>query len=131
MLVFISLMLGWIFIFLIVIINGKIVWKHGPCCWYFRLNLEYLGWLYKSIHQNSKKWQLLWGIAQWKWLWGCLATFCCYDHDAKASQAVQKISTDQKEYHKCSLYVMICWIAKIYLSINVSEKWLFTRIPPT
>ena len=25
-----------------------------------------------------------------------LATFCCYDHDAKASEAVQKIATEQK-----------------------------------
>ena len=25
-----------------------------------------------------------------------------YDHGANASEAVQKISTDQKEYHKCS-----------------------------
>ena len=27
----------------IVIRNGKIVWKHGPYCWYFPLNLKYLG----------------------------------------------------------------------------------------
>ena len=32
-----------------------------------------------------------------------LVTFCCYDHGAKASEAVQKIATDQKEYRKCSL----------------------------
>ena len=32
-----------------------------------------------------------------------LATFCCYDHNAKASEAVQKIATDQKKYRKCSL----------------------------
>ena len=44
-----------------------------------------------------------------------LATTCCYDHGAKASEAVPKISTDQKECHKCSLCVMTCWIAKIYL----------------
>ena len=35
-----------------------------------------------------------------------LATFCCYDHGAKASEAVQKIGTDKKEYRKCSLCVM-------------------------
>ena len=34
-----------------------------------------------------------------------LSTFCCYDHGAKASEAVKKIATDQKEYHKCSLFV--------------------------
>ena len=32
-----------------------------------------------------------------------LATFYYYDHAAKASEAVQKIGTDQKEYRKCSL----------------------------
>ena len=47
-----------------------------------------------------------------------LATFCCYDHGSKASEEVQKIATDQKEYRKWSAYVIICWIAKIYLAIN-------------
>ena len=37
-----------------------------------------------------------------------LATFCCYNHGAKASDEVQKIATDQKEYRKCSLCVIIC-----------------------
>ena len=32
-----------------------------------------------------------------------LLTFCCYGHDANASEAVEKIITDQKEYHKCFL----------------------------
>ena len=30
-----------------------------------------------------------------------------YDHDANASEAVQKISTDQKEYHKCSKCILL------------------------
>ena len=37
-----------------------------------------------------------------------LATSCCYDHGAKASEAVQKIAADQKEYRKCSSCVIIC-----------------------
>ena len=37
-----------------------------------------------------------------------LASFCCYDYGAKASEAVQKIATDQKEYRKCSSCVTIC-----------------------
>ena len=28
-----------------------------------------------------------------------LAFFCCYDYGANASEAVQKIATDQKGYH--------------------------------
>ena len=35
-----------------------------------------------------------------------LTTFCCYDFDANASEAVQKIATDQKDYHKCSSCVI-------------------------
>ena len=59
-----------------------------------------------------------------------LAIFCCYDYGANASEAVQKIATYQKEYHECSSCVIICWIAKIYLSTNNSEKGLVTRTPP-
>ena len=51
-----------------------------------------------------------------------LATFCCYDYGPNASEAVQKIAADHKEYHQ---------IAKIYLSINNSEKRLVTSTPPT
>ena len=53
-------------------------------------------------------------------------TFRC-----QASKAIQKIATDQKDYHKCSFCVIICCIAKIYLSVNNSEKRLVTRTPPT
>ena len=37
---------------------------------------------------------------------------------AKASEEVQKVAADQKEYCNRSLCVIICWIAKIYLQIN-------------
>ena len=43
-----------------------------------------------------------------------LATFCCYDYGANASEAVEKIATDQNDYHKCSLCVIVCCIAKSY-----------------
>ena len=62
----------------IIIRNRKVVWKHGPYCWYFGLNLKYI-----------------------------LATFCRYDLGAKASEAVQKIATDQKEYRECSSCIII------------------------
>ena len=42
-----------------------------------------------------------------------------------ASEAVQKIATDKKEYCKCSSCVII---AKIYLSIKSSEKWLVYKV---
>ena len=43
-----------------------------------------------------------------------LTTFCCYDHGAKAFEAVHKIATDQEEYRKCSSCFINCWISKIY-----------------
>ena len=69
---------------------------------------------------------VLWGIAQWKWLWGCLSDFCCYEYGANASEGVQKIASDQKDYHKYSPCVIVCRIAKIYQSITVKEGWLLT-----
>ena len=32
----------------------KIVWKHGPYCWYFRLNLKYLGWPCRAYIKTAK-----------------------------------------------------------------------------
>ena len=115
----------------IVIRNGKIVCKRGPYYWYFRLSLKYLGWpcrAYIKTSQNGEFWEELLSENDFE---AVLANFCCYDHGAEASEAVQKIATDQKEYRKCFLCVIIFWIAKIHLSINNSEKWLATRIPPT
>ena len=37
-----------------------------------------------------------------------LVTFCCYDYGVNASEAVQKIATDQKDNHKCSSCVIVC-----------------------
>ena len=34
--------------------NGKIVWKHWSYCWYFRLNLQYLGWSYRAYIKTAK-----------------------------------------------------------------------------
>ena len=33
---------------------------------------------------------------------------CCYDYGANASEAVEKIAADQKDYHKFSSCVIIC-----------------------
>ena len=37
-----------------------------------------------------------------------LVTFSCYNHGGNTSEAFQKIATDQKEYHRCSSYIIIC-----------------------
>ena len=122
--------IGFLCLF-IVIRNGKIVWKHGPYCWYFRLNLRYLGWPYRAYIKTTRNGDFCEELLSENDFEAVLANFSCYDYDAKASEAVQKNAADQKEYRKCSSCVIICWIAKIYLSINNSEKWLVTRIPPT
>ena len=44
---------------------------------------------------------------------GVLAIFLSYRYGANASEAVGKIATDEKYYHKCSMYVIIC-IATTY-----------------
>ena len=60
-----------------------------------------------------------------------LTTFCCYDYGANAFEAVQRITADQKSYHKWSSTVVACWITKIYQSITVKKGWLFTYYDTT
>ena len=114
-----------------VIRNGKIVWKHRTYYWYFHMNLKYLGWQYRAYIKTAKNGDFCEEFLSKSDFEAVLATFGCCNHGAKASEAVHKIATDQKEYRKCFSCVVICSIAKIYLSINDSEKWLVTRIPPT
>ena len=93
---------------IIVIRNGKIVWKHGPYCQYFPLNLKYPGWSYKAYIKAVKNGDCWEELLSENDIETVLATFCCYDHGDKAPEAVQKIATDQKEYRKCSWCVIIC-----------------------
>ena len=106
----------------IVIRNGKIVWKHGPYCSYFHLNLKYLAWPYRAYIKIAKNSDFCEELLSENDFEEGLATFCCYDHGTKASEAAQKIATDQKEYRKFSWYVKICWIATIYLSVK-QKQW--------
>ena len=83
-------------IWIIAIRNGKIVWKHGPYCWYFPLNLKYLWWSHRAYIKTAKNddfWEELVSENDFE---AVLATSYCYDHCAKASEAVQKIATDKK-----------------------------------
>ena len=45
-----------------------------------------------------------------------LATFCCHDYGANAFEAVEKMATNQEDYNKCSLCVIVCCIAKSIIS---------------
>ena len=58
----------------------------------FLLELEISGVVVQRIHQRKME---------------ALAKFC-YDYSANASDAAQKIATDQKDYHKYSSCVMVC-----------------------
>ena len=84
----------------------------------------------QRIHQNNKNGGVCEELLSESDFEAVLATFCCYDYGANASEVVQKIITnDQKEYHKCSSYVTVCSIAKIYLSINNCEQgWLLGHL---
>ena len=115
-------------VFLIVIRNWKIVWKHGPYCWYFRLNLKYLAWPYREYIKAARNcgfWEELLTENDFE---AVLVTFCCRDHGGNASEAVQKIATDQV-YHKCSACVIVCWMTKIHHSITVKKVWLLGHLP--
>ena len=74
----------------------------------FLLELEISGVAVQSIHQTAKNSNLCEKLLSENDFEAVLANSCCYDYGAKASVAVQKIATDQKEYHKCSSCVIIC-----------------------
>ena len=108
--------------FTIITRNGNKVWKHGPYCWYFRLNLKYLGWTYREYIKTAKNDGFLWELLCENDLEAVLANFYCYG--ANASETVQKIATYQKDYHKCSSCDIVCWIVKTHQLTTVKKDWL-------
>ena len=68
------------------------------------LQLESSGVAVQEIHRNSEKAVLTVRIFFFFFI------FRCYCYSAKASEAVVKIATNEKDYHKCSLCVIV-WIA--------------------
>ena len=88
----------------------------------FSLELEISGVAYRAdikTAKNSNFWEEFLSENDFE---AVLAAFCCYDNGPKASEAVQKIAVDQKEYCKCSSCVINWWIEKVYLSISNNEK---------
>ena len=92
------------------------------------MNLKYLGWQYREYIKTAKNGGICEEMLSENDFEAVLANFYYYDYDANASEAVQKISADQKDYHKCSSSVIICWIAKIYQSITVKKGWLLGHL---
>ena len=112
-----------------VIRDGKIAWKHRLYCWYFYLNLKYLGWPYREYIKTAKNGGFCEKLLSENDFEAFLGNLCCYGNGANASEAVQKIPADQKDYHKCSSCVIVCSIVKIYQSITVKKSfgYLLTR----
>ena len=73
----------------IVIRNRKLVWKHRPYCWYFRLSLKYLGWPYKEYIKTAKNGDFCDELLSENDFETVLVTFCRYDYGVNASEAVQ------------------------------------------
>ena len=73
----------------------------------FLPEFEISGFNVHKIYQNSKKWWLCEELLSESNFEAVLTTFCCYDYGVSASEAVQKIATDQKDYQKCSSCVIV------------------------
>ena len=112
----------------IVIRNGKIAWKHGLYCWY---ELETFWVVVQRLHQNSKKWWLLWGLAQSKWPWGCFTHFLLLWLWCQRFWGSLEGRFRSKRLSQMLSCVIVCWIAKIYQSIKLKKVgYLLTRTRP-
>ena len=66
------------------------------------MNLKFLGWAYREYIKTAKNGDFCEELLSENGFEAVSGTFCCYDYSANASEAVQKIATDQKDYKKCS-----------------------------
>ena len=57
-----------------------------------------------------------------------LAMFCNYDYGVNASETVEKMAIDQKNYRKCSLCVIVCCIATACHQYNSKNGWLLGHL---
>ena len=79
------------------------------------------------ILQNSEKWWLLSGIAQWKWLWDCFSDFLLlWPWCQRFWGSSEDCYRSKKLSQICSSCVVVLWIAKIHQSITVRKGWLLT-----
>ena len=95
----------------------------------FSFQLEISRVAVQRIQQNREKWRLLGGLLSENDFKAVLTTFCICDHGVNASEAVQKIATDQKRF---SEMLLVCYnlLNSQNISISNSEKSLVTRKPP-
>ena len=73
-----------------------------------KVELEMSGWPYREYIKTAKNGGFCEDLLSENNFEAVLATFYCYDYGANAFEAVQKIATDQKDYHECSSCVIVC-----------------------
>ena len=74
----------------------------------FSLELEISGWPCREYIKTAKNSGFCEKLLSENDFETVLSTFGCYDYGTNASEVVQKTATNQKEYHKCSLCLMVC-----------------------
>ena len=57
-----------------------------------------------------------------------IATFCCYDYGVNAFEAIEKIVTDQKDYHKLLFIISFILIRKRIFLSHIYRNRLFRPI---
>ena len=67
-----------------------------------------MGWPYREYVKSAKNGGFCEELLSENVFEDVLATSSCYDYGVNASEAVQKIATDQKDFHKCSSCVIVC-----------------------
>ena len=90
----------------------------------FSLELEILniwGGLYKEYIKTEKNGAFGEELLSENDFEAVLANFCCYDYGANASEAVQKIATDQKDYQGYTY-------KKTYLAIHFTTGYFFVNL---
>ena len=92
------------------------------------MNLKYPGWPYREYTKTARNGGFCEELLSENGFEAVLATFCCYEYGANASEAVQKIAKDKKDYRKCFSCVIVCRIAKIYQSTAVRKGWLLGQL---
>ena len=107
---------------IIVIRNRKVVWKHRSYLLIFLLECQISGVAYREYIKTAKSDNLPEELLSENDIEVVLTTLCCYEYFFYNDTAPKEIYTDQKDYHKCSSSIKVCYIAKIYQSITVKKR---------
>ena len=73
--------------------NRKMVWQHRSICWYFHLNLKYLGWSCREYIKTATNGSFCDEFLSGNNFEAILVNFCFLYYGTNAFETVQKIST--------------------------------------